>query len=363
MKQDCGSIDIIRKIVEFIDGGQTFAVALTVKAEGSTPRGAGVRAIIDEEGNIRGTLGGGQVEAEAQRRAVEACASGRPVIFDLNLYGEDRADDVPICGGKMRILVDPTAAKGRASYVQMCEAVSQRRRGVMLTRVCSGPETGVETHWFGQKDIPSDAGFPGADNIRVCLADEKVELFRERCDEPEVFAEVLVEPVVPGPHLIIAGGGHIGQALAVQAGLVGFDITVIDDRAEFTEAARFPAGTKTLDGYIPELIAAQPIADDTYIVLVTRGHQLDAECLEACIHTRAAYIGMIGSKRKVALIRRNFIESGTASEEEFGRVHAPIGLDIGAVTVAEIAASITAELIAVRRRGSSELSMKERVER
>jgi len=94
-----------------------------------------------------------------------------------------------------------------------------------------------------------------------------------------------------------------------------------------------------------------PIASDTYIVIVTRGHKLDAEALEACIHTPAAYIGMIGSKRKVALIRENFIESGIVTKEEFDRIFTPIGLDIGAVTVPEIAASITAELIAVRRKG------------
>jgi len=120
--------------------------------------------------------------------------------------------------------------------------------------------------------------------------------------------------------------------------------------------------TKHGNGDIPKLITAQPIAADTYIVIVTRGHKLDAESLEACIHTPATYIGMIGSKRKVALIRKNFIESGVASEEEFDRVHAPIGLDIGAVTVPEIAAIITAQLIAVRRKGNPDLSTSEKVQ-
>ncbi|MHC4687696.1 MAG: XdhC family protein, partial [Planctomycetota bacterium] len=100
-------------------------------------------------------------------------------------------------------------------------------------------------------------------------------------------------------------------------------------------------------------------AGDVYVVLVTRGHKLDAETLEACIHAPAAYVGMIGSKRKVALLRENFIESGLAAAEEFDRVFAPIGLDIGAVTVPEIAASITAELIAVRRKGIAHETSKE----
>jgi xanthine dehydrogenase accessory factor len=350
------SIDVNRKIVEFIDSGKSFAMALILKVEGSTPRKAGVKAVIDDKGKIWGTLGGGQVEAEAQRRAVEVCKSKHPVVFDINLYGADRADDVPICGGSMRLVIDPNPAKDRASYAQVAEAMLQRQRGVVLTIVRSAAHTEVQSQWFPQEDIPLDAAFPGTDNVRSCLAHERPQLFTESSENPKVFTEVLVEPVIPRPLLVIAGGGHIGQALALQASLVGFDITVIDDRPEFTDPALFPEGTTTRDGDIPKLITSLSKAVDTYIVLVTRGHKLDAESLEACIHTPAAYIGMIGSKRKVALIRKNFIESGLATEEEFDRVHAPIGLDIGAVTVPEIAASITGELIAVRRKGNPDLS-------
>ena len=355
------SIEVNRKIVEFTDDGRSFAMALVLKAEGSTPRKAGVKAVIEKTGKIWGTLGGGQVEAEAQRRAVEACKSKHPVVFDLNLYGADRADEVPICGGTMRILINPTAAKDRASYAQAAEAVLQRQRGVMLTIARSAEHTEVQSQWFPQKDIPLDAAFPGKDNIRSCLLRETPQLFTESSENPMVLTEVLVEPVIPKPLLVIAGGGHIGQALALQASYVGFDITVIDDRPEFTDPALFPEGTTTHDGDILKLITAQPISGDTYIVLVTRGHKLDAESLEACIHAPAAYIGMIGSKRKVALIRKNFIESGIATEEEFDRVQAPIGLDIGAVTVPEIAASITAQLISVRRKSGPDLSISETV--
>ncbi len=347
--------DIHQRVIEFIDSGHSFVVALILKADGSTPRKAGVRAIIDKTGKIWGTLGGGKVEAEAQRHAVEACQSERPIVFDLNLYGASRADDVPICGGAMRILIDPTAAKDRASYAQVAEATRQRQRGVMLTTMHTTAHTEVTYQWFPQEAVPSDAAFPGTDNIRSCLTRERPQLFTESSQNPDVFTEVLVEPVIPKPLLLIAGGGHIGQALALQANLVGFDVIVIDDRPEFTNPALFPEGTTARCGDIPKEFAALPIAGDTYIVIVTRGHKLDAEALEACIHKPAAYIGMIGSKRKIALIRENFIESGLATTEEFDWVHAPVGLDIAAVTVPEIAASITAQLIAVRRKSNSHL--------
>jgi xanthine dehydrogenase accessory factor len=142
----------------------------------------------------------------------------------------------------------------------------------------------------------------------------------------------------------------VGQSLAIQANLVGFDVTVVDERPEFTNPALFPEGTGTYCGDIAEQTKAL-IEEQTYVVIVTRGHKLDAEVLEACIHSGAVYIGMIGSKRKVALMRKHFVESGLATEDEFDRIFTPIGLDIGAVTVPEIAASITAELIAVRRKG------------
>ncbi len=159
-----------------------------------------------------------------------------------------------------------------------------------------------------------------------------------------------MEPVVPRPLLLIAGGGHVGQALAVQAAQIGFSVTVIDDRPEFTDRALFPPGVNVLCGPVPQQIAAQPMSADTYVVIVTRGHRHDAEALAACIDQRPAYIGMIGSRRKVALMRKSFIESGLATEEQWDRIHAPVGLAIGAVTVPEIAVSIAAQLIAVRRK-------------
>ncbi|MHC4437033.1 MAG: XdhC family protein, partial [Planctomycetota bacterium] len=186
--------EICQQVVEFIDRGEVFAVALVLKAEGSTPRKAGVRAIIDKAGKIRGTLGGGLVEAQAQRRAVEACRSNLPVVFDMDLYGADRAADDPICGGSMRIVIDPTAAKDRASYAGMAEAVRKRQRGVMLTTIRTAMQTEVCSQWFLQEDILSDTPFPGGEKISSCLKRETPELFSVNIRNPEAQSEILVEP-------------------------------------------------------------------------------------------------------------------------------------------------------------------------
>lgn len=346
-----GPINIYQEIVESIDCGRTFAVALVVETSDSTPQKAGVRAIIDEMGHISGTIGGGAVEAESQRRAIEVCRSGRPIVFDFNLDGPGGKTEGPICGGAMRIAISPANSGDRGAYAQVAEAIRHRRRGVIATTIAAAGEPKVTVRWFGGDVAPSNVGFPGIDAIRSCLADERAGLFIEDSGEPGRRLEVLVQPVIPQPLLLIVGGGHIGQALAHQAILVGFDIVLLDDRSEFTDPALFPEGAASQCGNMPQSIGQFDIGRDTYIVIVTRGHTHDAEVLEACIHTEAAYVGMIGSTRKVGLLRDGFIESGIATEAEFDRVFAPIGVHIGSVTVPEIAASIVAELIAVRRKG------------
>jgi len=338
------SAEIFIKANELIDSGVNFAIALVLNAEGSTPRKAGARAIITHTGKIYGTIGGGAVESQAQNLAVESCKSKKHVIFDFELQGSDREGDTPICGGRMRILIDPISVQHKDILSKTAEAIKKRNKSIFLTTI---NKLQVEYKWFSSDLITSDMDFPGKDKIRYCLEHEQPELFIQKDGAKEVF----VEPIVPKPLLVIAGGGHIGQALAIQASLVGFDILVLDDRSEFTNLELFPNNTTTICGDIAQELTKIPAEKDTYIVIVTRGHKDDAQALEICIKRPFDYIGMIGSKRKVALIRNNFIQSGICSTEQFNNIFSPIGLNIGALTVPEIATSITAELIAVRRMG------------
>jgi xanthine dehydrogenase accessory factor len=344
--------DIHQAIVEQCDCNRDFAVVMVLKTVGSTPRKAGAKAIIDAGGAIQGTIGGGAVEAESQRLAIEAVKIARPLVFDFNLEGITAGGSSPICGGMMRVLIDPTAAKHRAAYAAASEARQRRERGVLLTSIRGRERPDVEVQFFVERAIPLDIGFPNAEAVRSALAREETGSFVKESPQDEQCVEVLVEPLIPNPLLVIAGGGHVGQALAVQADLLGFDILVFDDRPEFTATELFPEGVSSRCGPIDEEIDRLSIGDDTYIVIVTRNHQHDAEALAACLHKPAAYIGMIGSRRKVGIIRKEWVESGRATAAEFDRVYAPIGLDIGSVTVPEIAASIAAQLIAVRRKCS-----------
>jgi xanthine dehydrogenase accessory factor len=159
--------------------------------------------------------------------------------------------------------------------------------------------------------------------------------------------EIFVEPILPQPVLYIFGGGHVSSAVARAAGAVGFGIAIADDREAFANAERFPMAGELYTTYEDAFEKIKPNAS-SYLLIVTRGHKDDMRVLAWAVRTEARYIGMIGSKRKVLSVYKALEREGY-SAEEFERVNAPVGLDIGALAPEEIAVSITAELIAVRR--------------
>jgi xanthine dehydrogenase accessory factor len=159
--------------------------------------------------------------------------------------------------------------------------------------------------------------------------------------------EVFVEPILPQPTLYIFGGGHVSMALAQTAHTAGFAIGVVDDREQFANRERFPMAQEIYTSFDDAFVRLQPTAS-SYLVIVTRGHRDDMRVLEWAVGSKARYIGMIGSKRKVHSVYQALEREGVAPET-FDRVHAPVGLEIGALTPEEIAISIAAELIAVRR--------------
>lgn len=184
------------------------------------------------------------------------------------------------------------------------------------------------------------------------LADDRKEIVVVAADElPIGDLRLLFEISRPPLELIICGGGHVGQAVAVAGRFLGFNVTVIDDRAEFASRDKFPDEQIRLiaDDFVAALQSLK-ITPATHIVIVTRGHRHDEICLQEVIAQPARYIGMIGSRRRTTTIRERLKREGVAPEL-LRRVHAPIGLDIGALTPEEIAIAILAEIVLVRRGG------------
>jgi xanthine dehydrogenase accessory factor len=366
--------DIYQKITELAGSSKGWALAVVLASRGSTPCKAGAKAVFLADGTIFGTIGGGAVEAEAGRVATEAIGTGRPVMFDFVLEGEGIGAVEPICGGAMRVLVDPASGSRGEACEAAANALRDRSRGVLITRIGGGAglpatETGKEVgSGLSSLAIRVGVGELSVEYVREeslgRITDVDVETLRAVLgkEEPRLVSGetdagpgggILIEPVLPSPLLVIVGAGHVGQAVAWQAEAVGFDVVVVDDRQEYLAPERFPRGTAVRCGPMEQLADSLSLTADTYVAIVTRGHRHDAEVLAACMNKPAAYIGMIGSGRKVAQMRKEFVDSGRATAEAFDRVYAPIGLDIGAKTVPEIAASIVAQLIAVRRRGTA----------
>jgi xanthine dehydrogenase accessory factor len=166
--------------------------------------------------------------------------------------------------------------------------------------------------------------------------------------------DVFIEPILPRALLYVFGGGHVSVNLYKVAQNAGFDVIVVDDREAYANRERFPEAQQVIAEDFDQAIAKLSPTESSYIVIVTRGHRDDMRVLRWAVQTRARYVGMIGSKRKTIAIFRELEREGL-SAALFDRVHAPIGLDIGAITPEEIAISITAELIAVRRNVEREL--------
>ena len=167
---------------------------------------------------------------------------------------------------------------------------------------------------------------------------------------PDERHELLIEPVTGRPGLIIAGGGHVARAIARQARLLDFDVTVIEDRPEFANPERFDGAT-VLAGDVAKTIESLQYGGQDFLVVATRGHKMDADCVLAAARTNVRYIGLLGSRRKTVLIAELLREHGIP-EARIAAIHAPVGLDLGGRTPAEIALAIVAEITQQRHGGT-----------
>lgn len=204
------------------------------------------------------------------------------------------------------------------------------------------------------EDLPADMKTFLSDKGREVISARKSRLLLFSAAEGEV--EFFLDPLSAPDPLIVAGAGHIAVPLVSMAAQAGFRVIVLDDRPGFAAPERFPLAFRTVEAPFSEGLESLPFTERTFAVLITRGHRHDRECLETVIRKPTAYIGMIGSRRRVKNVFTSLIEIGVPAEK-LDKVHSPIGLDIGAETPAEIAVSIVAELVAVRQRGRSEASL------
>ena len=333
------SYEIIQAIAASHDD---LALATVIDARGSVPRHPGAKMLVRGGEVFLGTVGGGKGEAKAIAAAMECLAGKRPATLTLEFQGTQMEGPEMICGGTSRILIEYIGE--REPYRIAIDKLRQGER-TLFARTVGGmpsPSVSVTVALLDERGALAYGALPP--KIREA-AERSLDSGRPAFLEEEA---VFFDPVFPEEKLLILGGGYVGQAVAALAAHLVFKITVGDDRKEFSAAGRFPPGVRTLCGSYTDIIEMFPFDFATYVVMVTRGHLTDLECVRAVLRKKYRYAGFIGSSRKAKLLREQLRNDGF-DQEKIDALHAPIGLDIKAETPAELAVSILGELVAVRR--------------
>ncbi|HRR93409.1 MAG TPA: XdhC family protein [Bacteroidales bacterium] len=332
----------------------SFAVATVIDSSGSAPGRPGNTALITRDGLIHGTVGGGIVEKRVLETASGFIGRNRSGIFRYKLGNPVPKSDDAICGGDVTVLIDSTMS-GDTGFLQNLREIQKKKIpfAVVTSAVRVEGDEYKLSRGIACEDFSSghERLFTGEVNRKIQEMLDRTErenIFVFRSGEKEKESLVIVESVPRPPQLIIAGAGHIGRAVCMLGSFLGFEVTVIDDRPEFTGKTMLPMADNIITANIGEAIAKAEKDKNTYIVIVTRGHSNDAEALKNCIGSDAAYVGMIGSRTKTELMRRDFISRGWATQEQWEKIHTPIGIKISSETVEEIALSIAAELVMVK---------------
>jgi xanthine dehydrogenase accessory factor len=293
--------------------GTPFALGVITTIKGSSPQKKGAKALFFPDGRIVGTLGGGCLEAEVQDRARRAMRTGDATRFELVLDHDFGWDDGLICGGKVSGLILPRASESAGIWRMLGE------RRETLT-------------WGVRRDYSIDwVHSTGGDWLYQ-------------------------ETVHPPTSLWIAGSGHVAQAVVPLALQLDFRVTLFDDRPSLANHQFFPPATRIQVGPWDRLLESSLPPGPTLGLIVTRGHQHDALVLARWIQQPFAFLGMIGSRRKRRLILDRFVEDGLTTAEQAANVACPVGLDIQAVSVPEIAVSVMAQYVAVRAEITSKAS-------
>jgi xanthine dehydrogenase accessory factor len=304
--------------------------------------------MLGADGAFVGTIGGGRIEADVMDIARQMLGKPGAVVrsFDLTSEIADAMD--MICGGKMEILVESILPDNtsRMFFTRLLQNLDQHQKGCIITEIQS---TASDIPGIRHAFLFRDGTVIGDGDMQTVVG-----TLPERLNAPlwieSPDRRFYIEPVMAAGTVSLFGAGHVSLHTAALAKSVGFDVVVLDDRAEFANRHRFPEAdeVRVLDSF-DQAMEGLFVHADSYLVILTRGHLHDKTVLQQALKTPAGYIGMIGSRKKRDAIYRA-LENEGFSADDFARVHCPIGLSIGAQTPEEIAVSIVAELIHARSR-------------
>lgn len=296
--------------------------------------------LVFPDGSIRGTVGGGCGEAEVWQAAMESLASGQCTRVEVDLTEDASSDTGKVCGGRFEVFID------------VWEGLDLPSEGLCLLVTCLGPRPARA--WRGASAGSGECDWAMGES-RVLMGNDGLFWDLAFVDgRPKLVErdghEFFLDPLGLSQELVIAGAGHIARPLSRMAAMCGYSVVVVDDRPEYARAEFFPESRVVCQDF-ERFFAEYAVHPGSHVVLVTRGHKLDEDCLRGLVGRAVPYLGMIGSRRRTRAVLDELRSEGV-SPDWLARIYAPVGLNIGALTPEEIAVSILSEMILFRRGGT-----------
>lgn len=338
---------LFQELLEALERGEGAVLATIIASSGSTPRGAGSRMLVKEDGTFLGTVGGGAVEYQAQCAAREALKNRQSCVKGFTLTRNQVADIGMVCGGNVVVYIqyiNPGDQDMQKFCAEVAQALDRDEDSWLILDITR------ETAWSmglycagrGLSGALALSGKPGE------LEAELLPHFTAKAVQVEAMGrKYYCEPLVQAGTVYIFGGGHVAQELVPVLAHVGFRCVVYDDRAEFANPQVFPMAAQTIVGDLEHIGDQVDIGPQDYVCVMTRGHQFDYYVQKQAMELGPCYIGIMGSRSKIRVVTEKLLEDGF-TREEIENCHMPIGTAIGAETPAEIAVSIAGELIHIR---------------
>jgi len=324
---------VLAKALDWLDEGRRVALATVVKTWGSAPQPVGSQLVIDGEGDFLGSVSGGCVEAEVIAQAAEVIATGKPRTLEFGVEDETAWKVGLACGGTIRVFVESLTPQEGGVLHRLTGDVEARRKVALVTDLATGERTLAHA--------PDDL----EPNIAPTLEDafRRDKSLAVPADDGELFINVFN----PSVRLIIVGAVHVAQQLVLMARAVGHEVVIIDPRTAFATGERF-GDVDLVRDWPGEALPKIGLDDRTAVVVLTHDPRIDDPALILALASNAFYVGALGSRKTHAKRVERLVKAGVAPKA-IERIHAPIGLDIGAEGAAEIALSIIAEITAVQR--------------
>lgn len=339
--------EVLADIEQWLAEQQPVALATVVQTWGSAPRREGAKMAFTPAGQLSGSVSGGCVEGAVYEAGLEALENKQPQLLHFGVADETAWEVGLACGGEIRVFVEPLDSQVQA----LAQETAQAEQAGAAVTVISGPAALLGRKLIVREgEVVYGSILPAVDEQAVALVEAQIRQGKpgrvtvEAAEEP---AELFIDVWMPAPQLVMVGAVHIAIALAQMATTLGYRTIVIDPRRAFGSEERFPHVDRLIQGWPDKALAEVSLNPSTAVVMLTHDPKIDDVALKIVLDKPVFYIGALGSSRTHAKRRERLAAAGLPAEK-LERIHAPIGLDIGAQTPEEIAVAVLAEIVAAR---------------